>query len=75
MRSNPKGSLISVIVLTGSMQRGEEHKVRAMGADAFLKKAVDLAQLDSLMAALLGVPADPAQSGVPASRRSAPEKI
>jgi two-component system cell cycle response regulator len=56
MRSNPKSSLVPVIVLTGSMQPGEERKVKAMGADAFLKKPVDLAQLDSVVTALLGVP-------------------
>jgi DNA-binding response OmpR family regulator len=75
MRSNPKSSLIPVIVLTGSIERGEEQKVKAMGADAFLKKPVNLAQLDSVMAALLGAPASPAGLGVPAGSRSAPEKI
>jgi two-component system cell cycle response regulator len=53
MRSQPKSSLIPVIVLTGSIQPGEEQKAKAMGADAFLKKPVDLAQLDSLLEALL----------------------
>jgi two-component system cell cycle response regulator len=75
MRSQPKSSLIPVIVLTGSIQPGEEQKVKAMGADAFLQKPVDLAQLDSVMAALLGVPVDSAQLGIPASSRSAGEKI
>ena len=75
MRSNPKSSLIPVIVLTGSIRPGEEQKVIAMGADAFLRKPVDLAQLDSVIAALLGVPVDSAQLGIPASSRSTPEKI
>ena len=74
MRSNPKSSLIPVIVLTGSIQLSEEQKVKAMGADAFLQKPVDLAQLDSVIAALLGVPVDSAQLGVPASGGSTPEK-
>ena len=74
MRSNPKGSLIPVIVLTGSIQLSEEQKVKAMGADAFLQKPVDLAQLDSVIARLLGVPVDSAQLGDPASKPSAPEK-
>jgi DNA-binding response OmpR family regulator len=74
MRANPKSSLVPVIVLTGSIRPGEEEKVKAMGADAFLKKPVDLAQLDSLLAGLLGVPEDSAQSGIPASSQSAPEK-
>jgi two-component system cell cycle response regulator len=74
MRSNPKSSLIPVIVLTGSIRPGEEQKVIAMGADAFLRKPVDLAQLDSVIAALLGVPVDSAQLGDPAGKRSAPEK-
>jgi CheY-like chemotaxis protein len=56
IRSNPKSSLIPVIVLTGSIQPGMEQKVKAMGADAFLKKPVDLAQLDTVLAALLGTP-------------------
>jgi DNA-binding response OmpR family regulator len=74
MRSNPKTSLIPVVVLTGSIQAGEEQKVKAMGADVFLKKPVDLAELDSVMAALLGAPASPAGLGVPAGSRSAPQK-
>ena len=74
MRSNPKSSLIPVIVLTGSIQPSEEEKVKAMGADAFLQKPVDLAQLDSVIARLLGVPVDSAQLGDPASKPSAPEK-
>jgi DNA-binding response OmpR family regulator len=74
MRSNPKSSLIPVIVLTGSIEPGEEQKVKAMGADAFLKKPVNLAQLDSVMAALLGMPVASAGLGVPASRPSAPKK-
>jgi DNA-binding response OmpR family regulator len=75
MRSNPKSSLIPVIVLTGSLQPREEQKARAMGADAFLKKPVDLAQLDSVIAALLGMPEDSAGLGVPSGSQSAPEKI
>ena len=74
MRSNPKSSVIPVIVLSGSIQPGEERKVIEMGADAFLSKPVDLAQLDRVMAALLGVPLDSAQSSVPPSSRSSPEK-
>jgi DNA-binding response OmpR family regulator len=74
MRASPKSSLIPVIVLTGSIRPGEEQKVKDMGADAFLKKPVDLAQLDSLIAELLGVPENSAQSGIPASNHSAPEK-
>jgi DNA-binding response OmpR family regulator len=75
MRSNPKSSAIPVVVLTGSICRGEEEKVKAMGADAFLEKPVDLAKLDSVLAALLGMPAGSAGRGVPAGSRSAPEKI
>ena len=56
MRSNPKSSLIPVIVLSGSIQPGMEEKVKAIGADAFLKKPVDLAELDSVLATLLGAP-------------------
>jgi DNA-binding response OmpR family regulator len=74
MRSNPKSSLIPVIVLTSSIQPSEEQKVKAMGADAFLHKPVDLAQLDGILTALLGVPVDSAQLGVPASGPSAPKK-
>lgn len=74
MRSNPKSSLIPVIVLTGSIAPAEEEKVKAMGADGFLQKPVDLAQLDSLIATLLGVPVDSTLVGDPASKRSAPEK-
>ena len=74
MRSNPKSSIIPVIVLTGSIRPGEEEKMRAMGADAFLTKPVDLAQLDSLLAGLLGVPVDFAQPGVAAKGRPEPEK-
>jgi two-component system cell cycle response regulator len=74
MRSNPKSSLIPVIVLTGSLQPSEEQRVKALGADAFLRKPVDLAQLDILIATLLGVPVDSAQSGAPASGQSAPPK-
>jgi len=74
MRSNPRSSLIPVIVLSGSIQPGEEQKVKAMGADAFLQKPVDLAQLDNLIATLLGVAEDPAPPGVPPARGSAPEK-
>ena len=74
MRANPKSSLIPVIVLTGSIRPGEEQKVKDMGADAFLKKPVDLAQLDSLIAELLGVPEDSAPSRIPASSHSAPGK-
>jgi two-component system cell cycle response regulator len=75
MRSNPKSTAIPVIVLTGSIDPGEEEKVKEMGADAFLEKPVDLAKLDSLLAALLGMPAGSARREVPASSRSAPEKI
>jgi two-component system cell cycle response regulator len=75
MRSNPKTSVIPVIVLTGSMQPGEEQKVKAMGADAFLKKPVDLAQLDSVLAALLATPVGSVGLGVPPGNPSAPEKI
>jgi len=74
MRSNPRSSLIPVIVLTGSIEPAEEQKVKAMGADAFLQKPVDLAQLDRLIAALLGVPEESAQPGAPPTQRSAPEK-
>jgi two-component system cell cycle response regulator len=74
MRSNPKSSLIPVIVLTGSLQPSEEQRVKALGADAFLRKPVDLAQLDTLIATLLGVPVDSAQSGAPASGQSATAK-
>ena len=74
MRANPKSSLTPVIVLTGSIRPGEEEKAKAMGADAFLKKPVDLAQLDNLIAGLLGVPVDSAPSGIPAGSQSAPEK-
>jgi DNA-binding response OmpR family regulator len=74
MRSNPRSSLIPVIVLSGSIQPAEEQKAKAMGADAFLQKPVDLAQLDNLIATLLGVAEHPAQPGVPPARRSAPEK-
>jgi len=74
MRSNPKSSLIPVIVLTGSIQPSEEQKVKALGADGFLRKPVDLAQLDALIATLLGVPPDSAQSAAPAGGQSAPAK-
>ena len=74
MRSNTRSSLIPVIVLTGSLQPSEEQKVKALGADGFLRKPVDLAQLDALIATLLGVPPDSAQSGAPASGQSAPAK-
>jgi len=74
MRSNPKSSLIPVIVLTGSLQPSEEQRVKALGADAFLRKPVDLAQLDALIANLLGVPMDSSQSGAPASGQSPPVK-
>jgi len=67
LRSNVKSSLIPVIVLTGSLQPSEEQRVRALGADAFLRKPVDLAQLDAAIATLLGVPGDSAPSGAPAS--------
>jgi two-component system cell cycle response regulator len=74
MRSNPKSSLIPVIVLTGSLQPSEEQRVKALGADAFLRKPVDLAQLDALIANLLGVPMDSSQSGAPAGGQSPPAK-
>jgi DNA-binding response OmpR family regulator len=75
MRSNPKSSMIPVIVLTGSVHPEEEEKVKAMGADAFLGKPVDLPKLDSLLAALLSKPAGSAGRGVPAGSGSAPENI
>jgi DNA-binding response OmpR family regulator len=74
MRSNPKSSVIPVIVLTGSLQPGMEQEVKAMGADAFLEKPVDLAKLDSILAALLGPPVDPAGPGVPPGSPSSPKK-
>jgi CheY-like chemotaxis protein len=75
MRSNPKTSLIPVIVLTGSTAPGEEEKVKAMGADAFLEKPVDLPKLESVLAALLSKPAGSAGRGVSAGSGSAPEKV
>jgi DNA-binding response OmpR family regulator len=74
MRANPKSSVVPVIVLSGSIQPGMEQKVKAMGADAFLKKPVDLAELDSVIATLLGTPLDSAALGVAAGSRAAPEK-
>jgi DNA-binding response OmpR family regulator len=70
MRSNPRSSLIPVIVLSGSIQPSEEQKVIAMGADAFLQKPVDLAQLDNLITTLLGGREDSAQPGVPPTGNS-----
>lgn len=63
MRASLKTSLIPVIVVSGSIRPDEEEKVRTLGADAFLKKPVDLGQLDSALAQLLGLPADSAQTG------------
>jgi DNA-binding response OmpR family regulator len=74
MRSNPRSSLIPVIVLSGSIQPSEEQKVIAMGADAFLQKPVDLAQLDDLITTLLGGREDSAPPGVPASKPPAHAK-
>ena len=74
MRAHPKSSLIPVIVLTGSIEPAEEEKVKAMGADGFLQKPVDLAKLDSLIAELMGVPADSTHLGDPATGGSTPEK-
>ena len=65
MRASLKTSLIPVIVVSGSIRPDEEEKVRALGADAFLKKPVDLGQLDSALAQVLGLSADSAQTGTP----------
>ena len=72
MRSNLKSSLTPVIVLSGSIRPDEEEKVKTLGADAFLKKPVDFAELDSVLARLLDLPADSAQPGTPASNQAPP---
>ena len=70
MRNSLKTSLIPVIVVSGSIRPDEEEKVRTMGADAFLKKPVDLAQLDSVLAGLLGTSKDAGQMAIPAGATS-----
>jgi len=70
MRSNPRSSLIPVIVVSGSIHPSEEQKVIAMGADAFLQKPVDLAQLDNLITTLLGGREDSAPPAVPPTGNS-----
>lgn len=67
MRASLKTSLIPVIVVSGSIRPDEEEKVRTLGADAFLKKPVDLGQLDSALEQLLGFSADSTRTGTPAA--------
>ena len=66
MRASLRTSLIPVVVISGSIRADEEEKVRALGADGFLKKPVDLEQLDRVLAGLLGAPEAPGQAGMPA---------
>jgi len=75
MRSNPRSSVIPVIVLSGSIRPGMEQEVKAMGADGFLEKPVDLAKLDHLLATLLGSPVGSAELGDPPGSPSGPEKV
>ncbi len=58
LKSSTKTSQIPVVVLSGSTDPRAADTVKEMGADEYLPKPVDLAQLYSALSRLLGVPLD-----------------
>ncbi|MBZ5563963.1 MAG: response regulator transcription factor [Acidobacteriia bacterium] len=58
LKSSTKTNQIPVVVLSGSIDPCDAERVKRLGADEYLPKPVDLAQLYSTLSKLLGVPLD-----------------
>jgi DNA-binding response OmpR family regulator len=62
LKTSAETKRIPVIVLSGSIDSRDEAKLRALGADDFLSKPVDLTQLLATLSKLLAPPVENRQS-------------
>jgi two-component system, response regulator, stage 0 sporulation protein F len=60
LKAMTKTSQIPVLILTASLDPSRADEVRALGADEFLTKPVDLKQLHAALLQALGRPPEPA---------------